>query len=553
MDEIREQLNQAVKSVFSEDLDIEITRPEEKFGDYATNVALQLAKKTDKNPRDVAKKIVEALEDSKNIAKTEVAGPGFINIWLSDEAIWQTAESEPKKSLSGKTIVAEYSDPNPFKILHAGHLYTTIAGDAIASLLEAAGAKVHRLNYGGDVGLHVAKTMWAILEKLGGEKPEVLGSVPKNECMSWLSERYVEGNSAYDDDEKSKKAIIEINKKIYKLHSDNDHDSAFAQIYWACREWSYEGFDELYKKLAIDSFEKYVAESEVTQLGIELVEKGLKEGTFEKSDGAVVFRGEDHGLHTRVFINSEGLPTYEAKDLGLAASKWQQYKFDTSVVITGNDIVEYMKVVLKALAHFYPEVAKRSRHLTHGMIKLPGSVKMSSRRGNFLRADDILEAAAEANKKVSEKHDDKVVLGAVKYAFLKQRMGGDIIYDPDESVSIHGNSGPYLQYAYARANSIIKKSQKTNSDATDLQTDERSLLKKLGEYSEVVEQATNELMPHHICTYLYELAQTFNRFYENNRVVGDPREGLRLKLVRLYADRLKSGLELLNIPVPDSM
>ncbi|HSX32309.1 MAG TPA: arginine--tRNA ligase, partial [Candidatus Saccharimonadales bacterium] len=452
-----------------------------------------------------------------------------------------------------KVVVAEYSDPNPFKVMHAGHLYTTLVGDAIATLFEVAGATVHRVNYGGDVGLHVARAMWGIIQELGGEHPEKLNAVPESERPAWLSTFYARGTAAYESDETAKAEIIAINKRVYDLHTANDHESPFAQIYWTCRQWSYDGFDALYSQLGVHTFERYIPESEVTPLGLGIVQKGIENGVFEQSDGAIIFKGEDHGLHTRVFINSNGLPTYEAKDLGLAALKWRDYHFDKSFIITGNDIVEYMKVVVKALEHFYPELAGRGVHLTHGMIRLPGGKKMSSRKGNNPKAADILQAAQEAYARAHGSSDLQISAGAVKYAFLKHRIGGDMIYDPEESVSLEGNSGPYLQYAHARARSILAKANAEGHTVSDLDQQERALARKISEYPEVLQKALDELMPHHICTYLYELAQVFNRFYENAKVVGDPRQATRLTLVQLYADILKDGLSLLGITAPDKM
>jgi len=267
-----------------------------------------------------------------------------------------------------------------------------------------------------------------------------------------------------------------------------------------------------------------------------------------------VFKGEPYGLHTRVFINSHGLPTYEAKDVGLTLAKWRDYCFDKTVIITGNDIVEYMKVVLKSIEQFEPELVARTEHVTHGQVKLRGGVKMSSRKGNFLRAVDVLDMVAEASQETAGEPNNDVVLGAVKYAFLKQRIGPDIIFDPKESVAIEGNSGPYLQYAHARARSILAKAaEQKDVQLADLTADERSLLRKITEYGEAVERATSELMPHHICTYLYELAQKFNQFYEHNRVIGDDRQAVRLHLVGLYADTLKNGLTLLGITAPERL
>lgn len=552
---IEASISGAISELYQVDTTIVLTRPEEQFGDYATNVALQLTKQLGKNPRQIAEELAVKLRETfgDRVTEVSIAGPGFINLKLSDKALLESVEAEPAKSLQGQTMVAEYSDPNPFKVLHAGHLYTTLVGDAMANLLEHAGAKVHRLNYGGDVGLHAGKTMWAVLRALGGEKPGELEVVQPEQRLEWLSERYVEGNAAYENNEDDKAEIVAVNQRVYELHNKNDRESPFAQIYWTCRQWSYDGFKQFYERLRIREFERFVPESEVTPTGVELVKQGLDKGVFMESAGAVVFTGEKHGLHTRVFLNSKGLPTYEAKELGLAALKWRDYQFDQSVIITGNDIVEYMKVVLKALESFYPEVVPRSRHFTHGMVKLPGGVKMSSRLGNILRAEDILNAAAIANQQLTGQDNDDAVLGAVKYAFLKQRLGGDIIYDPEESVSLEGNSGPYLQYAHARARSIIAKAQGQGSLSDGLQPDERSLVRKIGEYAETVDRAVAELAPHHICTYLYELAQAFNRFYEHNRVIDDERQEIRLSLVGRYADTLKQGLNLLGIAAPDRM
>jgi arginyl-tRNA synthetase len=420
-------------------------------------------------------------------------------------------------------------------------------------LLERAGGEVHRVNFGGDVGLHVAKTMWAILKALGGEYPEKLSEVPADKRPDWMSKRYVEGNTAYDDDENAKAEIVVLNKRVYSLHNENDHDSPFAKIYWECRKWSYDYFDEFYARIG-SHFEKYYPESETMPIGIQTVREQLANGVYEESDGAIVFRGEKYGLHTRVFINSQGLPTYEAKDVGLIMKKWQDYHFDRSVILTDNSQEQYMAVVLKSIEQFAPQLTSATTHLTHGVVKLAGGVKMSSRKGNILRAVDVLDVAAHANKELTGTDNVSATLGAVKYAFLKQRIGPDIVYDPDESVSLQGNSGPYLQYAHARACSILHKvGSEEDGDIGDLEADERSLVRKLGEYPEVFDTAVAELMPHHVCTYLYDLAQEFNRFYERNRVVGDSRQSVRIQLVRYYQAVLKDGLGILGIEAPDHM
>lgn len=546
-------ISQIIHELFKLDVEVVLSRPDEQFGDYATNVALQLAKPLGKNPREVAEQIAEKLRETGAYAEVTVAGPGFINLRLSDTALLESLQQTPSRALAGKTILVEYSDPNPFKPLHAGHLYTTLVGDSISRLVENAGATTIRLNYGGDVGLHAGKSMWAIIKHLGGELPEKLAEVADSDKATWLGARYVEGNNAYEDDETAKQEIVSTNKRVYQIHAENDHDSPFAQIYWTTRQWSYDYFAVLYKQLEVKPFDRYIPESEVTPLGLATVKEQLKKGVYQESDGAVVFDGEKVGLHTRVFINSAGLPTYEAKDVGLSLTKWQDYQFDESIIITATEQAQYMQVVIASIKEFAPEPAERTRHLTHGVVKLQGGVKMSSRKGNIVSALDILESARHAAAASGRETSESTVLAAVKYAFAKNRIGGDIAYDPVESIALEGNSGPYLQYAHARARSILAKSKQIGQKPMDVQPGERSLLRKLSEYQETVSKATAELMPHYIATYLYELAQDFNSFYEHNRVIGDEREAERLWLVEQYADTLKNGLRLLGITAPEKM
>ena len=552
--ELSTTIAEIIKEKFALDVVPELSRPEPQFGDVATNIALKVAGMAGKKPRDVAEVLADELREVDGIIEASVAGPGFINLRFDDAALLKNWSLALPQVYRHQSVVVEYSDPNPFKVLHAGHLYTSIMGDAIANLVEAAGANVHRVNFGGDVGLHVGKTMWAIIRELGGEHPDKLAEVDQDGRADWLAARYVEGTTAYEDDERAKGEITAYNRAVYALHTEGDHESDFARIYWTCREWSYDYFNAFYDRIGTH-FEKYYPESQTADRGLKEVQAQIGE-VFAESDGAVVFAGEAYGLHTRVFINREGLPTYETKDVGLIFAKYDDYKFDKSVIITANEQEQYMAVVLKAIEQFAPELALATTHLAHGLVKLAGGVKMSSRKGNFLRAVDVLDYADQANKQLNgENSDESVSLGAVKYAFMKQRMGGDIIYDPDESVSIHGNSGPYLQYAHARACSITAKSQATAIDAAEAVFDEneRALAVKLSEYTEVTARAVEDMMPHHICTYLYELAQAFNRFYERSRIINDPREATRLLLVDRYQQTLAHGLGLLGITAPEHL
>ena len=564
MEKVSKSIQSIILNLFGIEQDVQLSRPDEKFGDYSTNVAMQLSKPLGKNPREIAEQISEKLRETGEYSEVSIAGPGFINVrinnvYLSNELskiISNPSEYGKSKLYQDKVVVTEYSDPNPFKVLHAGHLYTSIIGDAISNLIESAGGIVHRVNFGGDVGLHVAKTMWAILQNIGGELPEKLSEIEENSRSEWMAGRYVEGTRAYEDDENAKLEIVALNKKIYGFHSDSDHESSLAQIYWTCRTWSYDYFNAFYQRIGT-KFEKYYPESETATVGLKTVLEQKQNGVYKDSDGAVIFDGDSYGLHTRVFVNKEGLPTYEAKDVGLSIKKWEDYHFDQSVIITGNDITEYMKVVLKSIEQFKPELAKHTRHITHGNVKLAGGVKMSSRKGNFLRAIDVLDMTADENERIQGNRDESPILGAIKYTFLKNKIGADIIFEPKESVSLQGNSGPYLQYALVRATSIIQKSKFGSSDNfvnnDDFTNFERGLLFKMIEFPEIVDLATNTLLPHHLCSYLYELAQEFNRFYENSHVVDDEREEIRICLVKAYSNILKKGLMMLGLPTPERL
>ncbi len=545
---IKGLISQVVKDLYGLGADIILDRPDESFGDYSTNVALKLSKELSKPPKEIADELVLKLKDNDLFNEVSAAVPGFINLRLTNKALIELSMSEPEKIYAKEQVVVEYSDPNPFKILHAGHLYTSVIGDAIANLLVKAGAEVHRVNFGGDVGLHVAKTMWAILKDFNGENASGLNDIKEEDRSEWLSRCYVTGNEAYESDEKTKEEVAELNKRIYDIALKKEKTSELGKIYWTTRQWSYEYFETFYNRISI-KFEKYYPESGVADLGLQTVKEHVPV-VYEESQGAVIFNGEKYGLYSNVFINSYGIPTYAAKDVGLIIQKWQDYHYDLSVIITANEQADYIRVVLESVKQFAPELVKKTVHLTHGVVKLAGGQKMSSRKGNILRAVDILDLADKSSRDKGLKTDPKITVGAVKYAFIKQRIGTDIIYDPSESVSLNGDSGPYLQYAYARAMSILRKEKVVsfNLNETEELTDyERSLVRKIGEFKDALSEAAKELKPHYIANYLYDLAQNFNRFYENSKVIGNKRQDLRLALVKLYTDTLADGLKLLGI------
>ena len=544
MEQIREQIKTTIKDLYGLDVAPDITpSPENIDADYSSNIALKLAKDLHKAPMEIANEIAHKIS-------AKVSAPGFLNFTLPDEYL--TAQIKnlgtnfrgniSSDEYSGKTVICEFSDPNPFKVLHVGHLYTSIIGDSISRLFEYSGAKVIRANFGGDVGLHVAKTLYILEQKS-----------PADFTIEDIAKCYVEGTAAYEDSEGAHARITELNKKIYQINSENFHDSKLAELYWKGRELSYDYFKDFYARIGV-KFDKFYPESTVADLGLKKVKEELEKGVYEMSDGAVIFNGEKYGLHTRVFINKEGVPTYETKDVGLIFTKWQDYHFDKSVVITGSEQLDYMKVVLKSVEQYAPDLVEKTTHLTHGLAKLPGNVKMSSRKGNFLKAIDVLNMVREELQNEYNSTDDTVALAATKYAFLKYKMGGHIIFDPKESVKMTGNSGPYLLYSAVRAKRILANC-KNNTEKKDYTYNnyEKNLAKKILEYKDTLKEAVAEMAPHKVASYLYELAQEFSRFYEHCPVAGSEREAERATLTKVYLNTMTHGLNILGINIPEEM
>src|SRR3989344_5125979 len=391
---VRSMLKQKIENKFpGTDFDI-LVPPNPKMGDYSTNLAFAIAEARNKteNPEEIAEKLVAELKQDRDLAdifeKIEAVKPGFINFYFSDDFLRSKLGEISKdkkygfdKTMKGKTVMVEYTDPNPFKLFHIGHLMSNTIGEAIARLYEAAGAKVLRANYQGDVGLHVAKTIWGMESMLTKDNKRPTESSTMEEKMEFLGNAYVYGAHAYENPE-FKEKIEEINDRIYK--KDN---LQISELYEKGKKWSLEYFETIYKKLGT-KFDRYFFESEAASDGLRIVNE--HPDVFTESDGAKVFRGEDHGLHTRVFVSSKGLPTYEAKELGVNKKKFEKDNPDISIIVTGNEINDYFKVLVKVMELTMPEVAARTRHISHGMLRLPGG-KMSSRTGDVITADSLIE------------------------------------------------------------------------------------------------------------------------------------------------------------------
>ncbi len=616
---ISNNIIQAVNTVIKDiaaDLTFSLDHPvDQNHGDYASNTALvlypQIKHTTDyKSPRALAEHIKEQLtKDSElmNIVeRVEVAGAGFINFFIKPQALLKELEHISVKGdqygsnelYKGKKIVVEYTDPNPFKEFHIGHLYSNAVGESVARLFETCGAQVWRADYFGDVGVHVAKAIWGMMKLLVQENIDFdkLGMQPITERQRLLGRAYALGAQAYDTDDKTKQEMTALNTQLYciaqQMHQGDplisqqvDYESfvqhmpfdteLVTKLYNYGRAWSLEYFETLYTRLGT-KFNGYYPESRVGEIGYGLVQKGLEGGIFEKSDGAVVFPGEKYGLHTRVFINKHGLPTYEGKELGLAPAKYQDFIYDKSVIITANEINEYFKVLLTAMSLLLPDLGKVTTHIGHGMVKLPEG-KMSSRTGKVITGDSLLNQAKDyalniinginPNLPNKEETSDMIGIASIKYAFLKANIGKDVVYSFKEAISFTGNSGPYIQYTFARCRSVLDKSNNVdgqvlsstiinNQKLTTYNQEELALLRYLYRFPEIVAQSASELAPHHICTYLYELSQIYNTFYNKHTILSAKDESVvtfRLALTNAVSIILKNGLGLLGIQAPQRM
>ena len=546
MQQLIDHIEEVCERLFQQEINVQFDIPEEQFGDYAINTAMQLAPKIGQPPRDIAEQITRELSHPY-IASAAVAGPGFINIALTDEALFIMADDQAVRTdWQGKTVVIETNNPNPFKAMHVGHGYNAVAGDTISRLVEAGGAEVHRVSYHGDVGAHVGKSMYSILRYIDGDIQK-LRDIPPEERNKFMSRMYAEGAAAYKEDDAAKHEIDQLAEQSFTLN-----DELYRQVYELCKSWSFEQIDDLVERLGNLPVERRYLESEADALGVQTVKEHLG-NVFVESDGALVFPGEQYGIFDNAFVASSGRGLYGARDLGLMQLKQRDYSPDKSIIVTAHEQKDYFRGVIKAVELCFPEQTDVMQNISTGSITLKGG-KMSSRSGDVIEVQALFDQMEASLKEQNSSTSDEVIQGAIRYQFLKQRISSDIVFDINESISTVGNSGPYLQYAHCRARSILQKAEQDASDDTaELTVDERSLLRKLSHYQRVATQAVEELSPHIICTYLHELAQNYNRFYEHNRVLGDEREPVRLNLVKRYSDTLKSGLELLGIPAPERM
>ena len=562
-DQLNSYLQKIIENITGEKAEIEIQSVQESVhGDYSTSLALKIFPKVKdkfKNPLEFAKKIAGELEKipelSNILEKAEAAVPGFINLWLKDVALFRNLEEVigykdeygKEERLKNKKIMLEFADPNPFKEFHIGHLRNISLGESYARLIEFEGGEVFRVNYQGDVGMHVAKALYGIQNS----KVKMQNLKSKVKRSKFLGEAYAMGTRACEEDKKAKKEIEEINLKIYQKS-----DPKLKKLWEEGRKWSLDHFEEIYKRVGT-KYKRYYFESEVAQRGREIVLSHLEDGVFEEHEGAIVFRGS----HTRVFVTSQDYATYEAKDLGLAKIKYSEFPYDQSIIITANEQEGYFKVVLEAMKKIFPILASKTVHNSFGFVKLKDG-KMSSRSGNIVAGEWLLDEAKKRIKAqfvdMDEKTLENVAVGAVKYSMLKFSRASDITFSFEESISISGNSGPYIQYTYARTQSVLAKSPafakaSAGKQNPKLEEEELIVLRTLVHFPEIVEEAAANFAPNLLCNYLFDLSQKFNNFYQKHKILQSKNEDFRLSLTSAVGQILKTGLYLLGIESPEKM
>jgi arginyl-tRNA synthetase len=527
-------------------------------GDYAVNAAMSAAKALGKNPHELASELMPLIQEKLGAfaSSVEVAGPGFINITLSQKTISEGIAQALKlgkewgRNLSqeGKRVIIEYSCPNPFKEMHVGHMMSTIIGESVARITQASGATVARDSYGGDVGPHVAKALWALMG--GGLRA---ASITEPATAEEIGKAYAHGSRAYEESETAKAEIDLLNVAIYK---GEDHE--LMELWRKGRDVSLDEFKQLYRLLDTH-FDYFFFESETGSIGMDIVKDGLERGIFEESEGAIIYPGEKVGLHTLVFVTSRGTPTYEAKDIGLAFLKEERWPSDQSIILTAAEQIGHFTVFFSALAQIAPALAAKTRHMPHGFLRLTTG-KMSSREGNVITAASLIKDVTE---KTMSRNDDpliaeQVAMGAIKYAILRSSAGSDIVFDFEKSLSLEGDSGPYVQYALARAKSVILQAEEDASErvlANSKTSPEKPyvLERLITRFPEVVANAQKHLAPHSITQYVTQLASEWNSFYAKERIRGGEHEAYKLRLAKAFVATMENGLGLLGIPVLEKM
>lgn len=561
--QLEKLVSSALQKIGVKEPKVEISYPlHEQHGDFSTNVAFRYSKELKKNPLELANEIIKLIlkESLTFLQKVEIEKPGFINFWISDTyyvSHIKEVEKEQLKLLShhlgkSKKVMIEFAHPNTHKLFHIGHLRNITSGEALCRILTSLGNKVIRANYQGDVGLHIAKCLWQI-KKDSNKSPQTFKDKTLHEKIVLLGEAYAKGNKAYENDPKAKKEIVEINKMIYEQHGD------VLELWKETRQWSLDYFEEIYRRV-YTKFDRLYFESETPERAKKIIQQALDKKILEESDGAIVFNGKRHGLDTRVFLNNVGIPTYEGKEIALAEKEFSDFgELDKCIHVVGPEQASFFNVTFKVEELLDPKKYKdKQMHLIGGWVRLKHG-KMSSRAGVVIEGPWLID---EAKKRIENKFkcDDEtaetLAVASVKYSFLKKGISSEIVFDFDESISLDGNSGPYLIYTYVRTQAVLKKAQKARDfEIREMNPEEKNIIQMLHKFPETVHEAGVKLSPSVIAHYLYILAQKYNLFYQKHPILrtDDQLSSFRTIVTKQVGNVLKEGLDLLGIKTVEKM
>ncbi len=553
----------ALESLFGiSDASFAVEHPKDmSHGDYATNAALSVSKQVGKSPNEIAEALLEYLITHKEIFidSISIAGPGFINFTLSRkhfvDAVREAANVETyghTNVYAGKKILIEHSSPNLFKPFHIGHLMNNTIGESITRLAKVSGAEVSTVSFPSDISLGVAKAIFILLETHGPD------FVPVD--VSVLGDAYVEGIKRYDDNESESCGSTQYRVKEIADNLYAGIDSPEWKLFQACKKLNIAYFEDIVAKLG-SHFDTYIYESEAGVEGKKIVLENTPQ-VFTESEGAIVYVPDQSrkDINTAVFINSQGNPTYEAKDIGLLHLKFKQYNPDLSIFITDSQQVSHFAVVLDAAKHIDASWVERSLHRYHGRMSFKGQ-KMSSRLGGVPLVTDVLasiiDEVKEKNPDITAQAGEIIGIAAIKFAILRAAAGSNINFDPDTSLSFVGDSGPYLQYTAVRATTLLAKGNETaiTPDATTPFAGTETLERLIARYPEVITLAQREWVPHTIVGYLLDLAQAFNSWYGGAKILDEDKSATayRLAVVQATKQTLTNGMWVLGIDVPERM
>ena len=587
---ISKAAGEAVKALYGMDatekmLQLQKTRSE--FEGNLTLVVFPFVKAAKKSPEQTAQEIGGYLMEHCTAVEKFNVVKGFLNLSIGDGAWLELLKAIDADDRFGTKlanddsplVMIEYSSPNTNKPLHLGHVRNNLLGWSLAQIMEANGNKVVKTNIVNDRGIHICKSMLAWLKYGNGETPETSGK--KGDHL--IGDYYVAFDKHYRDEikelmaqgmdeEKAKQEAPLIKEAHEMLVKWEQNDPEVRALWEKMNNWVYAGFDETYKKMGV-SFDKIYYESQTYLKGKAKVEEGLAKGLFERHDDNSVWADlTDEGLDQKLLLRSDGTSVYMTQDIGTAEMRFQDYPIDKMIYVVGNEQNYHFQVLSILLDRLGFKWGKELVHFSYGMVELPNG-KMKSREGTVVDADDLMELMVEDAYKTSMelgKFDDMteeerreiariVGMGALKYFILKVDARKNMLFNPEESIDFNGNTGPFIQYTYARIRSILRKAPAipaAQEGPVSLSEKEVELIQKMNEYGAAVEQAGKDYSPSGIANYCYELTKVFNQFYHDYSILNEPDEqkkAVRLMLAKNVAKIIKSGMGLLGIEVPERM